>query len=165
MVPCVQFLPVGWTLAKVTVNDGQSVLTLSHDRAGYAALVVRLTAACTPGGAVEGPSQTTGVRHYQRTESRNGEFAVTWYDQFPRWVCHQPVALGERPQRGVGWPGATCAGVQDPRGASGGAQPALGGATTAGPRGSTMSPLSRGVPGSARSRTLCLTSRRRQVRP
>jgi hypothetical protein len=83
MVPCVQFLPVGWTLAKVTVNDGQSVLTLSHDRAGYAALVVRLTAACTPSGAVEGPSQTTGVRHYQRTESRNGEFAVTWYDQFP----------------------------------------------------------------------------------
>ena len=44
---------------------------------------MRLTAACTPGGAVEGPSQTTGVRHYQRTESRNGEFAVTWYDQFP----------------------------------------------------------------------------------
>jgi tRNA A-37 threonylcarbamoyl transferase component Bud32 len=83
MVPCVQFLPVGWTLAEVTVNDGQSVLTLSHDRAGYAALVVRLTAACTPSGAVEGPSQTTGVRHYQRTESNTGEFAVTWYDQFP----------------------------------------------------------------------------------
>jgi tRNA A-37 threonylcarbamoyl transferase component Bud32/membrane-associated phospholipid phosphatase len=83
MVPCVQFLPVGWTLARVTVNDGQSVLTLSHDRAGYAALVVRLTAACTPSGAVEGPSPIAGVRHYQRTESRTGEFAVTWYDQFP----------------------------------------------------------------------------------
>ena len=83
MVPCLQFLPVGWTLAKVTVNDGQSVLTLSHDRAGYAALVVRLTASCDPSGAVEGPSQTTGVRHYQRTESHTGEFAVTWYDQFP----------------------------------------------------------------------------------
>jgi tRNA A-37 threonylcarbamoyl transferase component Bud32 len=83
MVPCVQFLPVGWTLAGVTVNDGQSVLTLSHDRAGYAALVVRLTAACTPSGAVQGPSQTTGVRHYQRTESLAGEFAVTWYDLFP----------------------------------------------------------------------------------
>ncbi|HJW35581.1 MAG TPA: RIO1 family regulatory kinase/ATPase [Actinomycetes bacterium] len=83
MVPCVRFLPVGWTVSKVTVNDGQSVLTLSHDRAGYAALVVQLTAACTPSGAVQGPSQTTGVRHYQRIESRTGEFAVTWYDQFP----------------------------------------------------------------------------------
>jgi hypothetical protein len=83
MVPCVRFLPVGWTVAKVTVNDGQSVLTLNHDRAGNAALVIRLTASCTPAGAVEGPSQTTGVRHYQETDSRTGAFAVTWYDQFP----------------------------------------------------------------------------------
>jgi tRNA A-37 threonylcarbamoyl transferase component Bud32/membrane-associated phospholipid phosphatase len=83
MVPCVRFLPVGWTVDKVTVNDGQSVLTLSHDRAGYAALVVRLTAACVPVGAVEGPSQTRGVRRSQRIESSSGAFAATWYDQFP----------------------------------------------------------------------------------
>jgi tRNA A-37 threonylcarbamoyl transferase component Bud32 len=83
MVPCVPFLPVGWTVANVTVNNGQSVLTLNHDRAGDSALVVRLTAACVPGGAVEGPSLTRGVRHYQRIESRTGEFTATWYDQFP----------------------------------------------------------------------------------
>jgi hypothetical protein len=83
MVPCVRDLPVGWTLANVAVNDGRSVLTLNHDRAGDAALVVRLTAACASGGAVEGPSQTAGVRRYQGTESRTGEFTVTWYDQFP----------------------------------------------------------------------------------
>jgi tRNA A-37 threonylcarbamoyl transferase component Bud32 len=83
MVPCARYLPVGWTLAKVTVNDGQSVLTLNHDRAGPAALVVRLTATCTLGGAVEGPSQTTGVRHYQEAESGSAQFAVTWYDLFP----------------------------------------------------------------------------------
>jgi hypothetical protein len=59
------------------------VLTLNHDRAGDAAMVVRLTAACGTSGAVQGPSQTTGVRHYQRTESRTGEFTTTWYDQFP----------------------------------------------------------------------------------
>jgi hypothetical protein len=82
MVPCMRFLPVGWTVANVTVNDGRSVLTLNHDRAG-ANLVVRLTASCDPGGAAEGPSQTRGVRHYQGTESRTGEFTVTWYDQFP----------------------------------------------------------------------------------
>jgi hypothetical protein len=83
MVPCVRFLPVGWTVANVTVNNGQSVLTLDHDRAGNSALVVRLTAACAPIGAVEGPSATRGVRHYQRIESRTGEFTATWYDQFP----------------------------------------------------------------------------------
>jgi hypothetical protein len=80
----VQLLPVGWSVAQVTVNDGRSVLTLNHDRAGDGALVVRLTAACDRAGAVEGPSPVAGVRHYQRTESSaGGGFAATWYDQFP----------------------------------------------------------------------------------
>ena len=84
LVPCVRFLPTGWTVAEVTVNDGRSVLTLNHDRAGSQVLVVRLAAACAPGGAVEGPSAMAGVRHYQRTESSaGGEFSATWYDQFP----------------------------------------------------------------------------------
>jgi tRNA A-37 threonylcarbamoyl transferase component Bud32 len=84
LVPCVRFLPVGWSVAEVAVNDGRSVLTLDHDRAGSQALVVRLTAACDPAGAVEGPSATVGVRHHQRIESRaGGEFLGTWYDQFP----------------------------------------------------------------------------------
>jgi len=84
LVPCVRSLPVGWSLARVTVNDGRSELTLNHDRAGTGALVVRLTAACAPSGAVEGPSSNADVRHSQRIESRTGgEFAATWYDQFP----------------------------------------------------------------------------------
>jgi tRNA A-37 threonylcarbamoyl transferase component Bud32 len=83
LVPCVRApLPVGWSVGNVTVNDGRSVLTLNHDRAGDAALVVRLTAACNPGGAVEGPSPIAGMRHFQRTESRAGEFTATWFDQF-----------------------------------------------------------------------------------
>jgi tRNA A-37 threonylcarbamoyl transferase component Bud32/membrane-associated phospholipid phosphatase len=84
MVPCVRFLPVGWSVAEVAVNNGRSVLTLDHDRAGDQALVVRLTAACDPAGAVQGPSATAGVRHLQRTESSaGGEFTATWYDLFP----------------------------------------------------------------------------------
>jgi tRNA A-37 threonylcarbamoyl transferase component Bud32/membrane-associated phospholipid phosphatase len=83
LVPCVHFLPAGWSVAEVAVNNGRSVLTLDHDRAGEGALVVRLTADCDPGGAVERPSPTQGVRHYQRTESRAAEFTATWYDQFP----------------------------------------------------------------------------------
>jgi tRNA A-37 threonylcarbamoyl transferase component Bud32 len=82
-VPCVRYLPVGWSVAEVAVNNGRSVLTLNHDRAGLAALVVRLTAACDPTGAVEGPSARAGVRHYQRIESPTGEFTATWYDRFP----------------------------------------------------------------------------------
>jgi tRNA A-37 threonylcarbamoyl transferase component Bud32/membrane-associated phospholipid phosphatase len=82
-VPCMRYLPVGWSVAEVAVNNGRSVITLNHDRAGAAALVVRLTAACDPHGAVEGPSPTEGVRHFQRIESPTGEFTATWYDQFP----------------------------------------------------------------------------------
>jgi hypothetical protein len=44
---------------------------------------VRLTAGCDPSAAVEGPSATADVRHYQRIESRTGQFTATWYDQFP----------------------------------------------------------------------------------
>jgi tRNA A-37 threonylcarbamoyl transferase component Bud32 len=83
LLPCVQFLPVGWSVAEVAVNDGRSVLTLDHDRAGDGAMVVRLTAACVPAGAVEGPSPTSGVRHWQRIESNAGGFTATWYDLFP----------------------------------------------------------------------------------
>ena len=84
LVPCVQFLPVGWNVAEVAVNNGRSLITLNHDRAGDRALVVRLTASCDPSGAVEGPSPVAGVRHLQRIESRtSGEFTATWYDQFP----------------------------------------------------------------------------------
>jgi tRNA A-37 threonylcarbamoyl transferase component Bud32 len=82
-VPCVRFLPVGWSVARVTVNDGRTVITLDHDRAGAAALVVRLTAGCAPSGAAEGPSAFPGVRHYQRIESPTGQFTATWYDLFP----------------------------------------------------------------------------------
>jgi hypothetical protein len=82
-IPCVRYLPVGWSLANVAVNDGRSVITFDHDRAGAAALVVRLTATCQPTGAVPGPSATPGVRHAQRIESPTGQFTATWYDQFP----------------------------------------------------------------------------------
>jgi tRNA A-37 threonylcarbamoyl transferase component Bud32/membrane-associated phospholipid phosphatase len=84
MVPCVRSLPAGWQVTEVTANNGRSTLTLDHDRAGERALVVRLTAACDPGGAVRGPSAAEGVRHWQRTESSiGGQFNATWYDQFP----------------------------------------------------------------------------------
>ena len=41
LIPCLQFVSVDWTVAEVTVNNGRSVITLDHDRAGSAAMVVR----------------------------------------------------------------------------------------------------------------------------
>ena len=60
LVPCLRALPAGWTVANVAVNNGRSVVTLNHDRAGTGAVEVRLTAACDPAGAVEVPSAPAG---------------------------------------------------------------------------------------------------------
>jgi len=83
LVPCIRSPLAGWTVAEVAVNDGRSVVILDHDRAGPSAVVVRLTAACDPAGAVQTPSPARGVRRYQRAEPRPGEFMATWYDLFP----------------------------------------------------------------------------------
>jgi hypothetical protein len=58
------------------------VVTLNHDRAGPSAVVLRLTAACDPAGAVQTSSPAPGVRRYQRAAPRAGGFAATWYDLF-----------------------------------------------------------------------------------
>jgi tRNA A-37 threonylcarbamoyl transferase component Bud32/membrane-associated phospholipid phosphatase len=82
LVPCIRSRLVGWTVAEVAVNDGRSVVTLNHDRAGSSAVVLRLTATCDPAGAVQTPSPAPGVRRYQRAERGTGEFGATWYDRF-----------------------------------------------------------------------------------
>jgi tRNA A-37 threonylcarbamoyl transferase component Bud32 len=66
LVPCVQLLPVGWSVAEVAVNNGRSVITLDHDRAGQAAMRVELTAAaaCDLTGAREVSSEQRGARRY-----------------------------------------------------------------------------------------------------
>jgi tRNA A-37 threonylcarbamoyl transferase component Bud32 len=83
LLPCVRSLPVGWKLRSVTVNDGRSVLTFDHDRAGAGAVVVRLTASCDTTGTVQTPSPGPGVRRSQRVDRAAGPFAATWYDRFP----------------------------------------------------------------------------------
>jgi tRNA A-37 threonylcarbamoyl transferase component Bud32/membrane-associated phospholipid phosphatase len=83
LVPCVESRLPGWTVTDVAVNDGRSVITLDHDRAGPGAAVVRMTAACDPAGAAEKPAPEPAVRRFVRMERLAGEFTATWYDRFP----------------------------------------------------------------------------------
>jgi tRNA A-37 threonylcarbamoyl transferase component Bud32/membrane-associated phospholipid phosphatase len=83
LVPCVESRLPGWTVANVAVNDGRSVITLDHDRAGAAAIVMRMAAACDPAGAPEKPAPEPGVRRFERVEHLAGEYSETWYDRFP----------------------------------------------------------------------------------
>jgi membrane-associated phospholipid phosphatase/tRNA A-37 threonylcarbamoyl transferase component Bud32 len=71
LVPCVQLLPVGWTLADVKVQDGRAHISFDTDRAGAAAVVVELTASCDLAGATEVTSEQSGARRYLRVD-RNG---------------------------------------------------------------------------------------------
>jgi tRNA A-37 threonylcarbamoyl transferase component Bud32 len=81
-VPCVRALPVGWTLGDVAVNEGRSVITLQHDRAGEA-MVARLTAGCDVGQATEEASGQPGVRSYQLVERQAPAFTAVRFDVFP----------------------------------------------------------------------------------
>jgi hypothetical protein len=58
------------------------VLTLSHDRAGTGAAVVRLTATCDPAGATRVPSDQPGARRYLRIERLAPQFSATRFDVF-----------------------------------------------------------------------------------
>jgi tRNA A-37 threonylcarbamoyl transferase component Bud32 len=82
-VPCVQILPVGWSVAEVAVNSGRSVITLNHDRAGPGAIVAELTASCHLGGAAEVGSDRPGMRRYERTERSAPQFSATRFEAFP----------------------------------------------------------------------------------
>ena len=66
----------------VTVNDGRSVLTLDHDRAG-GAMVARLTAGCDVGQAAEQASGQPGVRRCQLVERQGPDFSAVRFDVFP----------------------------------------------------------------------------------
>jgi hypothetical protein len=83
LVPCVETRLPGWTVANVAVNDGRSVIILDHDRAGAAAVVARMAAACDPAGEVKTPAPEPGVRRFVQEELLAGAFSATWYDQFP----------------------------------------------------------------------------------
>jgi tRNA A-37 threonylcarbamoyl transferase component Bud32 len=79
LVPCVQLLPVGWSVHEVAVNNGRSVITVDHDRAGKAAVVVELTAAsaCDLAGAEEVTSEQRGARRYWHVDHDVPGFSAT----------------------------------------------------------------------------------------
>jgi hypothetical protein len=80
----VRTLPAAWTVANVAVNDGRSVITLGHDRAGDAPVEVRFrfSGDCDVAEATEGPSAQAGVRRYQPIEGSTGADSAAWYDRF-----------------------------------------------------------------------------------
>jgi membrane-associated phospholipid phosphatase/tRNA A-37 threonylcarbamoyl transferase component Bud32 len=83
LVPCVQLLPVGWTLADVKVQDGRARISFDTDRAGVAAVVMELTASCDLAGATEVTSEQSGARRYLRVDRNSTVYSATRAYTFP----------------------------------------------------------------------------------
>jgi hypothetical protein len=100
LVPCVQLLPAGWTVAEVAVNNGRSLITLHHDRTGTQAMVVKLTASCDLTGATEVTSEQPGARRYVLMDRTASGFSATRAHVFPGGCVTQrltvPAATGQR---------------------------------------------------------------------
>lgn len=82
LVPCVENVPVGWSLAGIRVQDGYSRITFDSDRAGKRAVVVELTASCDLAGAVEVTSEQPGARRYLRIERTSPGSSPTHFYAF-----------------------------------------------------------------------------------
>jgi tRNA A-37 threonylcarbamoyl transferase component Bud32/membrane-associated phospholipid phosphatase len=93
LIPCLQLVPVDWKVAEVAVNNGRSVITLDHDRAGKAAMVVRLTAACDLAGATEVTSEQRGATRWYRARDNTRAYKFPGGCVTQRFRAAGPSAL------------------------------------------------------------------------
>jgi membrane-associated phospholipid phosphatase len=97
LVPCIEILPVGWTLGDVVVGNGRSRFTMISDRGGV--LVAELTASCDLAGAAQQSSERAEARRYLRIERNAAGVAMTRAYTFPGGcVTERYVGVGS-PQR------------------------------------------------------------------
>lgn len=83
LVSCLNPLAAGWTFNSANVRNGWSTFILDHDRVGSEALVVRLTATCDTGGAIERATGPRGARRYERPPPAGSGPGTTWYTVIP----------------------------------------------------------------------------------
>jgi hypothetical protein len=93
LVPCIEILPVGWTLGDVVVGDGSSRFTMTSDRGGV--LVAELTPSCDLGGAVELTSEQPEARRYLRIERNPAGVVMTRTYTFPGGCVTQRLVAPE----------------------------------------------------------------------
>jgi membrane-associated phospholipid phosphatase len=93
LVPCIEILPLGWTLGDVVVANGSSRFTMTSDRGGV--LVAELTASCDLAGAVELTSEQPEARRYLRVERNPAEAVMTRTYTFPGGCVTQRLVAPE----------------------------------------------------------------------
>jgi hypothetical protein len=82
-LPCIHDLQPGWNASGFDPAQDGTSFQLDSDRSPGQPVTVRLTAACTAGGASPSPARAPGVLTYTRLDSIQPRFAGTLYDVFP----------------------------------------------------------------------------------
>jgi tRNA A-37 threonylcarbamoyl transferase component Bud32/membrane-associated phospholipid phosphatase len=93
LVPCIEILPVGWTLGDVVVGNGRSRFTMISDRGGV--MVAELAASCDLGGAAEQTSEQPEARRYLRIERNAAGVVMTRIYTFSGGCVTQRLATSE----------------------------------------------------------------------
>jgi hypothetical protein len=106
-IPCLMPLPMGWSVAKVKVNENHSEVVFDSDRAGSGAAVMRLDDGCDVRHTVSAPSELPAADRYDYVEQLQPSFrgeryyvfpggCVWWQFTFDRGVsATEAVAIGE----------------------------------------------------------------------
>jgi tRNA A-37 threonylcarbamoyl transferase component Bud32 len=83
LLPCLDFLPLGWTFEGLSIRDGSTELFLDSDRAGVHAVVVDLAPSCDLSRATQIISDEPGTHRFEEIESIGAHYRGTRYYTFP----------------------------------------------------------------------------------
>lgn len=83
MIPCLEPLPEGWSVAAVRVDQDGTMVTFDSDRAGDGAAILRLEPDCDASGAVSSPSDIEGAERSDLIERVDPSFRASRFYRFP----------------------------------------------------------------------------------
>jgi hypothetical protein len=82
-VPCLDHLPIGWTVSGVRVRNGPTRFVLHSDRAPGRPVDVRLVEECTATAAIPLAPRAPGARSALQLSQISPRYAGVLYDAFP----------------------------------------------------------------------------------
>jgi hypothetical protein len=82
LVPCLEALPLGWTVAAADVDADGSRIVLDSDRGGEGAVEVTLEESCDVSDAIQVPSDEPETRQYERVDEVVGGYQAERHYQF-----------------------------------------------------------------------------------
>jgi hypothetical protein len=83
LLPCLDFLPLGWSFQDLRVRDGSTEFFLNSDRAGLRAVAVSLSQSCNLSNATQIISDEPGTHRFEQIDALGAGYRGTRYYTFP----------------------------------------------------------------------------------